>query len=61
MDIHFYITPGDLERYNKEGACYVTTDHECNVRPFLHISINLIDHTIERLEKSEQYILRKIT
>jgi len=60
MQIHFYVTPGDLERYKKEGACYVTSDKQCATKPFLHISINLSDHTIEKLENSEEYILRKI-
>jgi len=57
MQIHFYITSSDLERYQKEGSCYVQCRKQYDL---LHISIGLNNHTIEKLENSEEYILRKI-
>ncbi len=60
MQIHFYITPNDLERYQKEGACYIKKNKASDL---FHISFNAESHTIEKtLDKSsDEYILRKIS
>ena len=60
MDIHFYITPSDLERYNKEGACYVTNS-KLSKPNLLHISFSLSNHTIEKTTGGTgEFILRKV-
>ena len=60
MDIHFYITPSDLERYNKEGSCYIT-NNKLSKPNLLHISFSLSNHTIEKtLGNADEFILRKV-
>jgi hypothetical protein len=61
MDIHFYVTMSDLERYRKEGVCYVMTDKECTDDDTFHISFSIDNHAIEEEPNDPgYYILRKI-